>query len=182
MARPATSRRRFRAASAQLPKIMPGPPTYRKVNPSDAPIMILAAQSDAMPLIETDDYAENVLSQQISQIAGVAQVVIGGQQKRAVRIEVDPDKLAAMGMTLEDVRNLLVSATVNAPKGLIDGAVISPSPSTTMTSSRGRTSTTTSCWPTATARRSGCAISAAPSTGRRTGCSPPGRTASAASC
>ena len=74
-----------------------------------------------MPLIETDDYAENVLSQQISQISGVAQVLIGGQQKRAVRIQVDPDKLAAMGMTLEDVRNLLVNATVNAPKGSIDG-------------------------------------------------------------
>jgi multidrug efflux pump subunit AcrB len=111
----------IQAASGQLPKIMPGPPTYRKVNPSDAPIMILAAQSDAMPLIETDDYSENVLSQQISQISGVAQVLIGGQQKRAVRIEAEPDKLAAMGMTLEDVRNLLVNATVNAPKGSIDG-------------------------------------------------------------
>ena len=111
----------IQAASGQLPKIMPGPPTYRKVNPSDAPIMILAAQSDALPLIETDDYAENVLSQQISQIAGVAQVLIGGQQKRAVRVEVEPDKLANMGMTLEDVRNLLVNATVNAPKGSIDG-------------------------------------------------------------
>ena len=111
----------IQAASAQLPKIMPGPPTYRKVNPSDAPIMILAAQSDAMPLIEVDDYAENVLSQQISQIAGVAQVLIGGQQKRAVRVEVEPDKLANMGMTLEDVRNLLVNSTVNAPKGAIDG-------------------------------------------------------------
>ena len=76
----------IQAASGQLPKIMPGPPTYRKVNPSDAPIMILAAQSDALPLIETDDYAENVLSQQISQISGVAQVLIGGQQKRAVRV------------------------------------------------------------------------------------------------
>jgi hydrophobe/amphiphile efflux-1 (HAE1) family protein len=112
----------IQGAGGQLPKIMPGPPTYRKVNPSDAPIMILAAQSDALPLIETDDYAENVLSQQISQISGVAQVVIGGQQKRAVRVEADPDRLAAMGMTLEDVRNLLVSATVNAPKGIIDGA------------------------------------------------------------
>ena len=109
------------AASGQLPKIMPGPPTYRKVNPSDAPIMILAAQSDAMPLIEVDDYAENVLSQQISQIAGVAQVLIGGQQKRAVRVEVDPEKVAAKGMTLDDVRTLLVSATVDAPKGSIDG-------------------------------------------------------------
>ncbi len=112
----------IQAASAQLPKIMPGPPTYRKVNPSDAPIMILAAQSDAMPLTEVDNYSENVLSQQISQIAGVAQVLIGGQQKPSVRVQVDPEKLAAMGMTMEDVRNLLVSATVDSPKGSIDGA------------------------------------------------------------
>jgi hydrophobe/amphiphile efflux-1 (HAE1) family protein len=111
----------IQAASAQLPKNMPGPPTYRKVNPSDAPIMILAAQSEAMPLIDVDDYSENVLSQQISQISGVAQVLIGGQQKRAVRVEVDPEKLAAKGMTLEDVRTLLVNATVDAPKGSIDG-------------------------------------------------------------
>ena len=111
----------IQAASAQLPKIMPGPPTYRKVNPSDAPIMILAAQSDAMPLIEMDDYAENVLSQQISQIAGVAQVLIGGQQKPSVRLEVDPERLASMGMTMEDVRTLMVNASVNGPKGSIDG-------------------------------------------------------------
>ncbi|HTB42483.1 MAG TPA: efflux RND transporter permease subunit [Acetobacteraceae bacterium] len=111
----------IQAASAQLPKIMPGPPTYRKVNPSDAPIMILAVQSDAMPLTETDDYSENVLSQQISQLAGVAQVLIGGQQKPSVRVQVDPEKLAAMGLTLEDVRSLLVSATTDAPKGSIDG-------------------------------------------------------------
>ena len=111
----------IQSASAQLPKNMPGPPTYRKVNPSDAPIMILAGQSDAMPLINVDDYAENVLSQQISQIAGVAQVLIGGQQKPSVRVEVEPEKLAAMGMTLEDVRNLLVSTTVDGAKGSIDG-------------------------------------------------------------
>jgi len=109
------------AASAQLPKIMPGPPTYRKVNPSDAPIMILAAQSDALPLTQVDDYSENVLSQQISQIAGVAQVLIGGQQKPSVRVEVDPEKIASMGMTLEDVRNELVTATTDSPKGSIDG-------------------------------------------------------------
>ncbi len=77
----ATSRRRSTPPAAQLPKNLPGPPTYRKVNPSDAPILILAVQSDAMPLTEVDDYADNVLSQQISQIAGVAQVLIGGEQK-----------------------------------------------------------------------------------------------------
>ncbi len=111
----------IQAATAQLPKIMPGPPTYRKVNPSDAPIMILAAQSDALPLTAVDDYSENVLSQQISQIAGVAQVVIGGQQKPSVRVQVDPEKLAAMGVTIEDVRGVLTNATADAPKGSIDG-------------------------------------------------------------
>jgi hydrophobe/amphiphile efflux-1 (HAE1) family protein len=109
------------AASGQLPKNLPSPPTYRKVNPSDAPILILSVQSDAMPLINVDDYADNILSQQISQIAGVSQVLIGGEQKRAVRVQIDPAKLAAMGMTLEDVRNTLVNATVNAPKGTLDG-------------------------------------------------------------
>ena len=111
----------IQAATAQLPKVMPGPPTYRKVNPSDAPIMILAAQSDALPLTEVDDYSENVLSQQISQIAGVAQVLIGGQQKPSVRVQVDPEKLAAMGITIEDARSVLTTATSDAPKGSIDG-------------------------------------------------------------
>ncbi len=110
------------AASGSLPKNMPSPPTYRKVNPSDSPIMILSVQSDALPLINVDDYADNILSQQMSQITGVAQVLIGGEQKRAVRVQLDPAKLAAMGMTLEDVRNTLVNATADAPKGNIDTA------------------------------------------------------------
>jgi hydrophobe/amphiphile efflux-1 (HAE1) family protein len=108
------------AASGQLPKNLPSNPTYRKVNPSDSPIMILSVQSDELPLINVDDYADVVLSQQLSQIAGVSQVLIGGEQKRAVRVQVDPAKLAAMGMTLEDVRGVLVNATVNAPKGTVD--------------------------------------------------------------
>jgi hydrophobe/amphiphile efflux-1 (HAE1) family protein len=109
------------AAAGQLPKNLPSQPTLRKVNPADAPIMILALQSDDVPLTTVDDYAENILSQQISQIQGVSQVGIGGQQKPAIRIDVDPAKLAAMGMTLEDVRNTLTNATVNNPKGSIDG-------------------------------------------------------------
>jgi multidrug efflux pump len=108
------------AASGQLPKNLPSPPTYRKVNPSDSPIMILAVQSDAVPLIEVDDYADNILSQQISQISGVSQVFIGGEQKRAVRVQADPGRLAAMGLTLEDVRGTLVQSTANAPKGTVD--------------------------------------------------------------
>ena len=109
------------AAGGQLPKNLPSPPTYRKVNPADSPILILSVQSDTLPLIEVDDYADNILSQQISQIAGVSQVSIGGEQKRSVHVQVDPARLAAMGMTLEDVRNTLVNATVNNPKGSVDG-------------------------------------------------------------
>ncbi len=108
------------AASAQLPRTMPGPPTYRKVNPADSPILILALQSDELPLIRVNDYADTVMAQQISQIAGVSQVFIGGQQKRAVRVQLDPAKLAAMGLTLEDVRQTLVTATVASPKGSLD--------------------------------------------------------------
>ncbi len=107
-------------ASGQLPKDLPSAPNYWKVNPSDSPIMILTVQSDTVPLIEADDYADNILSQQISQIAGVARVYIGGEQKRAVRVQVDPAKLAAMGMTLEDVRHALINATVDEPKGTIE--------------------------------------------------------------
>jgi hydrophobe/amphiphile efflux-1 (HAE1) family protein len=109
------------AAQGQLPKNLPSQPTLRKVNPADSPIFILAAQSDDVPLTTVDDYSENVLSQQLSQISGVSQVSIGGQQKPAIRITVDPARLAAMGMTLEDVRNTLTNATVNAPKGSLDG-------------------------------------------------------------
>ena len=109
------------AAGGQLPKNLPSPPTYRKVNPADSPILILSVQSDTLPLIEVDDYADNILSQQISQISGVSQVSIGGEQKRSVHVQVDPARLAAMGMTLEDVRSTLVNATVNNPKGSVDG-------------------------------------------------------------
>ncbi|MGH7211250.1 MAG: efflux RND transporter permease subunit, partial [Acetobacteraceae bacterium] len=111
---------KINAASGQMPKDLPSSPTYWKINPSDSPILILSVQSDVMPLIDADDYADNILSQQISQIAGVGQVYIGGEQKRAIRVQVDPSKLAAMGLTLEDVRPALVNATVNAPKGTIN--------------------------------------------------------------
>ena len=108
------------SASAQLPRNMPGSPTYRKVNPADSPILILALQSEDLPLIRVNDYADTVMAQQISQIAGVSQVFIGGEQKRAVRIQVDPAKLAAMGLTLEDIRQTLVTASVASPKGSLD--------------------------------------------------------------
>jgi hydrophobe/amphiphile efflux-1 (HAE1) family protein len=109
-------------AQGQLPKNLPSQPTFRKVNPADSPIFLLSVYSDVLPLTTVDDYAENVLSQQLSQISGVSQVSIGGQQKPAIRVQVDPARLAAMGMTMEDVRNTLTNATVNSPKGSIDGA------------------------------------------------------------
>jgi hydrophobe/amphiphile efflux-1 (HAE1) family protein len=109
------------AASGQLPKILPSPPQYWKVNPSDAPILILAATSDSLPMTVVNDYVDNVLSQQLSQLPGVAQIFIGGAQKPAVRVRVDPARLASMGLTLEDVRTMLINATVDAPKGQIDG-------------------------------------------------------------
>jgi hydrophobe/amphiphile efflux-1 (HAE1) family protein len=109
------------AAQGQLPKNLPSQPTIRKVNPADAPIFILAVQSDTLPLTTVDDYAENILAQQLSKISGVAQVSVGGQQKPAIRVQIDPAKLASMGLTLEDVRNVLLAATVDSPKGSIDG-------------------------------------------------------------
>jgi len=109
------------AAAGQLPKNLPTPPTYRKVNPADSPILILSVQSDVLPVTTVDDYAENILAQQISQISGIAQVSIGGQQKPAVRVQIDPTRLAALGLQMEDVAGVITAATVDAPKGSING-------------------------------------------------------------
>ena len=109
------------AAGGQLPANLPSPPTYRKTNPGDRPIMIIALMSDTLPLSVVSDFADNVLAQQISQIRGVGQVSINGQLKPAVRIQVDPEKISALGLGLEDIRNQLAAATVNAPKGTFDG-------------------------------------------------------------
>jgi HAE1 family hydrophobic/amphiphilic exporter-1 len=109
------------AAGGQLPKTLPTPPTYRKVNPADSPILILAVHSDVLPVTTVDDYAENILAQQISQISGIAQVSIGGQQKPAVRVQIDPVKLASLGLQMEDVASVITAATVDAPKGSING-------------------------------------------------------------
>ncbi len=110
------------AAGGQLPKNLPSPPTYRKVNPADSPILLLSATSDTLPLTTVSDAVDAQLAQQISQISGVAQVVIGGQQKPSVRIQIDPAKLVAKGLSLEDVRNQIAITTVDSPKGNIDGA------------------------------------------------------------
>ncbi len=108
-------------AGGQLPKNLPTPPTYRKVNPADSPILLLSATSDSLPLTTVSDSVDAQLAQQISQISGVAQVTIGGQQKPSIRVQVDPAKLVAKGLSLEDVRNQIAIATVDSPKGNIDG-------------------------------------------------------------
>jgi len=109
------------AAGGQLPKNLPTPPTYRKVNPADSPILILSMSSPVLPVTTVDDYAENILAQQISQIPGIAQVSIGGQQKPAVRVQIDPLKLAALGLQMEDIAAVINVATIDAPKGAING-------------------------------------------------------------
>ncbi len=109
------------AAGGQLPKNLPSPPTYRKVNPADSPILLLSATSDTLPLTTVSDSVDAQLAQQISQISGVAQVIIGGQQKPAIRVQIDPAKLVAKGLSLEDVRTQITITTVDAPKGNIDG-------------------------------------------------------------
>jgi hydrophobe/amphiphile efflux-1 (HAE1) family protein len=111
------------AASGQLPKNLPNSPTYRKVNPADSPILLLGATSDTLPLTQVDDAVETKLAQQISQISGVAQVLIGGQQKPAIRIQLDPAKLVAKGLSLEDVRTPLSVSTIDNPKGTVRGQV-----------------------------------------------------------
>jgi len=109
------------AAGGQLPKNLPSPPTYRKVNPADSPILLLSATSETLPLTTVSDSVDAQLAQQISQISGVAQVTIGGQQKPSIRVQVDPAKLVAKGLSLEDVRNQIAITTVDSPKGNIDG-------------------------------------------------------------
>jgi HAE1 family hydrophobic/amphiphilic exporter-1 len=110
------------AAGGQLPKNLPTPPTQRKVNPADSAVLILAVHSDVLPVTAVDDYAETVIAQQLSQLPGIAQVTVGGQQKPAVRVQIDPVKLAAVGLQLEDVANLITTATVDQPQGAITGA------------------------------------------------------------
>ncbi|MGC2779125.1 MAG: efflux RND transporter permease subunit, partial [Bradyrhizobium sp.] len=109
------------AASGQLPKTLPSPPTYRKVNPADSPILLLSATSETLPLTSVSDAVDAGLAQQISQISGVAQVIIGGQQKPSIRIQIDPAKLVAKGLSMEDVRSQIAITTVDSPKGNIDG-------------------------------------------------------------
>jgi hydrophobe/amphiphile efflux-1 (HAE1) family protein len=107
-------------ASKQLPQALSTPPAFKKVNPADVPILLLSVHSDTVPLITVDEYANVFLAQQISQANGVAQVSVFGDRAPSIRVQVDPAKLAASGLTLEDIRGNLVSSTTNAPKGVIN--------------------------------------------------------------
>jgi len=108
------------AATAYLPKTIPYPPLIRKVNPADTPILVLGITSDTLPLTVVDAYAQNILLQKISQISGVGLVGIGGEQQPTVRVQVDPEALAARGINLEDVRAVLGEANVDLPKGTLN--------------------------------------------------------------
>jgi multidrug efflux pump len=109
------------AAATFLPRDLPNPPVYSKVNPADAPILTLALTSDTVPLPQVEDFADTRFAQKISQLSGVGLVSISGGQRPAVRIQANPASLAAYGLTLEDVRVAVASANVNQAKGAFDG-------------------------------------------------------------
>ena len=109
------------AAAGDLPKSMTTSPTWEKTNPADALLATIAVWSDDMPISRVDEFAESYIAPTVSRIAGVGFVDYHGQQKRALRIQLDPRKLAAIGLTTQDIRTAIGSATVNTPKGSLDG-------------------------------------------------------------
>ncbi|PNG35367.1 acriflavine resistance protein B [Pseudomonas protegens] len=108
-------------AAGKLPKDMPTLPTWRKVNPADSPVLILSISSTQMPGTELSDYAETLLARQISQIDGVGQINITGQQRPAIRVQASADKLAAIGLTLADIRLAIQQTSLNLAKGALYG-------------------------------------------------------------
>jgi multidrug efflux pump len=104
-----------------LPRDLPNPPIYSKINPADAPILTLALTSTALPLSKVEDYADTRFAQKISQLPGVGLVSISGGQKPAVRVQVNPITLSSLGLNMEDVRTAVVQANVNQAKGSFDG-------------------------------------------------------------
>jgi len=109
------------AATTYLPRDLPNPPIYSKVNPADAPILTLALTSETLPLTKVEDLADTTLAQKISQLPGVGLVSISGGQKPAVRIQANPTALASYGLSLEDLRTVLGQANVDQAKGVLDG-------------------------------------------------------------
>ena len=109
------------AASGLLPKDLPSPPTYKKTNPAERAILIYAVSSDALPIYRVDDYTYTILAQKLSTITGVSEVDIAGQQQYAVHVQVNPLALASRNIGLEDVHNALAAATLDEPKGNLEG-------------------------------------------------------------
>jgi len=109
------------AARSELPANLPTNPTYRKVNPADAPIMIMALTSDSLPLGRVYDAADSILAQKLSQVEGVGQVIVGGAARPAVRVQVDPAFLTQLGLGLGQIRNALRLVNANSPKGVVSG-------------------------------------------------------------
>ncbi|MEN5199188.1 multidrug efflux RND transporter permease subunit [Pseudomonas wadenswilerensis] len=108
-------------ATARLPQDMPSPPTWRKVNPADSPVLILTVSSAQMPANELSDYAETLLARQLSQIDGVGLINITGQLRPAIRVQAQPEKLAALGLTLADLRQAIQQTSLNLAKGALYG-------------------------------------------------------------
>jgi multidrug efflux pump len=109
------------AASGLLPKDLPNPPTYHEVNPADFTIMSIALTSASLPLTDLDRYMEDFIAVQVSQMPGVGMVDYHGQQRPAVRIQLDPDKVTALGLSMDEVRTIVGTQTLNAPKGTLNG-------------------------------------------------------------
>jgi len=105
----------------RLPPDLPNPPSFRKVNPADQPVLFIALTSDTMQLLQVNDYAEQILQQQISQINGVAQVQVYGSQKFAVRVTADPEAVSARGLSFADIQKAVSSANSNQPTGTLRG-------------------------------------------------------------
>jgi HAE1 family hydrophobic/amphiphilic exporter-1 len=110
------------ATLRKLPQTLPAPPSFQKINPADSPILFIALISNTLPLAKVNDYAEEVFAEQISQISGVSQVLVFGEQKFAVRVAVDPDAAAARGLTLDNVGNAVAAANSSTPVGALLGA------------------------------------------------------------
>ena len=160
------------AAAGELPSDLPQPPSYRKYNPSDAPIMVLAMTSDTQPLSQVYNLADQIIGQRFSQIEGVSQVIIGGGANSAVRVQINPVALASMGLSLEDVRAMLSQANVLSPKGALDGPEQSYRPRQQRSANSGRAISAHHCRP---AQRSGGSVARCRHCHRCAGKSRPGR-------
>ena len=108
------------AASSELPLNLPGPPTYRKVNPADSPILIMGMVSDTLLPTQVFEVADEIVGQRLSQVEGVSQVLVTGAEKSAVRVQMNPAQLSTTGLSLEDVRSLIGKVNVDSPKGSVE--------------------------------------------------------------